>query len=244
MTKELVSIDQNEWETEVNLKVSTFQNFGARMGDVQLKFFQALTGKTAGNPAGSEEHDATEFPMPDYKGMLADMAGKALEMAADIMAPEEHARIKGRLAEIKNKDWRPEFEVGEADSKTFSVDLQALRVICPANSEWDATTEARLDGFLADWPLLRGRVLQAVGDFYADQHRKNLLFPDPILAPKPGSLQLVDDRIRIASIYLREDGLIGLSGECTWNEEHGLGVLLDDGRIIETGHADVAFEQR
>lgn len=38
--------------------------------------------------------------------------------------------------------------------------------------------------------------------------------------------------------------MMGLSGDCTWDDEHGIGVLLEDGRVIDTGHADVAFGKR
>lgn len=34
---------------------------------------------------------------------------------------------------------------------------------------------------------------------------------------------------------------IGLLFECTWEEEHGLGVLINNWKVEEVGHQDVAF---
>jgi hypothetical protein len=92
--------------------------------------------------------------------------------------------------------------------------------------------------------LLRQRVLQAVCELYEELHREDRLLPDPFLAPRPGSFQIVEDRICITTIQLREDGLIGLSGDCTGDDEHGIDGLPENGRVIEAGHADVAFGKR
>ncbi|WP_419675070.1 DUF6985 domain-containing protein [Photobacterium kishitanii] len=34
---------------------------------------------------------------------------------------------------------------------------------------------------------------------------------------------------------------VGLSFECPWEEEHGLGVLLINGKVEEVSYQDVAF---
>jgi hypothetical protein len=42
---------------------------------------------------------------------------------------------------------------------------------------------------------------------------------------------------------IARDGLtsIGFEFGCTWDEEHGLGVLTQNGRVLEVGAADTAF---
>jgi hypothetical protein len=35
---------------------------------------------------------------------------------------------------------------------------------------------------------------------------------------------------------------VGLELGCTWDEEHGAGVLLHKGRVVEVGQADTSFD--
>jgi hypothetical protein len=52
--------------------------------------------------------------------------------------------------------------------------------------------------------------------------------------------------VGIVSIYvhaIEEDRkpFLGIELGCTWEEEHGLGILLHGAKVLKIGHADTAF---
>ncbi|AZZ46650.1 hypothetical protein C1896_18045 [Pseudomonadaceae bacterium SI-3] len=59
------------------------------------------------------------------------------------------------------------------------------------------------------------------------------------------SIAQLKELITPAGIYIGElepaEEAIGLLFECTWEEEHGLGVLINNWNIKEVSHQDVAF---
>ena len=237
MTKEILSINKDDYDTEVNLKVPSFLNFGARMGALERESFEVLMGRQAGK-------DPNAPPPVDIKSMLSDMADREKKMLEQMPA-EFSGLLSGFFTEIENlkiDDTPPVYD--EKDFECFNHDLQALSVVCPEDSDWDKAAEAKVDQFLADWPEIRPRVLQALCDYYENWYPQIEHFNDPILMPAPGAPDLLEDRARITTIYLHEDGLIGLGGECTWEDEHALGVLLENGKVIDCGYASVAYEER
>lgn len=261
MTKEILSITKDRYETEVNLKVPSFLNFGARMAELEQQSLDALMESAAEAPAAGEGGNMAldcdwDAPIPDLGSIFADMARAQLEARKATLTPEEYAQASAQIAEIPNQPWNQVDEdelqaviddgddTDSDDEEDGDHDLQELRVVCPPKSGWVGADEAKFDRLLGEWPALRSQVLQALCDYYAELHRENELPEDPILLPKPGSPQIVEDRCHIDTIFLREDGLIGLSGNCTWDDEHGFGVLMEDGRVIDAGHASVAYEER
>jgi len=238
MTKEILSIKKSYGDTpaEANIKVPSFQNFGARLGAVERESFEMLMARQAGK-------DPTTPPM-DIKGMISEMAAKQKEAAKQL--PKEFSGLgdimSGLFSQLENleiEDTPPVYD--EKDFECYNYDLQELCVVLPADdSEWDSAAEAKLDQFLAEWPEIRPRVSQALYDYYVNWYPQLDRYNDPILHPAPGDPQLVEDRARITTIYLGKDDRIGLSGACTWDDEHGLGILLENGQVIDCGYADVA----
>ena len=260
MTKDIISINKDEWETEVNIKVPAFQNFGARMPQVEQEALDAILAE-GGGEANEEEVDEEEAKKFDAEldGMMADMLQQskaALEARMATLSPEERAQASAALAEMENFDWESDDEEEEdeedgnedQDCEEEEHDLQEFRVVCPAKSGWNDKVEAKLDAFLAGWPALRPRVLQSVCSYYQEFYRCNGFDKTPldaanlVIMPAPGAPDLIGDRMRVTTIHLRKDGLIGLTGDCTWDEEHGFGLLLKDGEIIDAGQCDVAYD--
>lgn len=239
MTKEILSIKKSYGDTpaEANIKIPAFQNFGARMGALERESFEASMARR------SEKAPDAESQMADVKTMLADLVSDQKE-AMKGLPPGLAGMMSGFLTELENLDIEiddtpPAYD--EKDFECYNYDLQALCVVLPADdSEWDSAAEAKLDQFLAEWPEIRPRVSQALYDYYVDWHPQLEGHDDPILMPDPGDPQLVEDRARITTIYLNKDGSIGLTGDCTWEDEHGLGVLIKDGKVIDCGYAEVA----
>jgi hypothetical protein len=112
--------------------------------------------------------------------------------------------------------------------------------------KWDKNTESVLERFFADWPGLRPAVLRGVFEYYKgiypelvdayDYHKGRQFF-----IPEPASPEAIQEIFYFQSIRLHKDGSVGLSGHCTWDEEHGFGVRLKDGKVTDAGAADIAY---
>jgi hypothetical protein len=51
----------------------------------------------------------------------------------------------------------------------------------------------------------------------------------------------IDDNLRLTEVVLdRKKSSIGLVFDCTWEQEHGFGVRIDDFRVAEVGDAATA----
>jgi len=65
------------------------------------------------------------------------------------------------------------------------------------------------------------------------------------LVPPVEDIAQLKELITPAGIYIGEleptEEAIGLLFECTWEEEHGLGVLINNWHIKEVSHQDVAY---
>ena len=77
-----------------------------------------------------------------------------------------------------------------------------------------------------------GASLPELGEESGEQH----------LLPVPTTAEAVADLCCIRSIYLHPEGVVGLGGSCTWDEEHGFGVLLKENDVLAVGGEDVAFD--
>jgi hypothetical protein len=70
------------------------------------------------------------------------------------------------------------------------------------------------------------------------------LEPDdlPPVASADGLLPLISIRfINVHQISKDGEPYVGFEFDCTWDEEHGLGVLMHGTRVVEVGGADTAF---
>src|SRR5262249_34822733 len=125
-------------------------------------------------------------------------------------------------------------------------DLQQLALSLPKGLRWNKNTQALVQQFFADWPMTRPVVLQATFKHYKENYRDSLtLFPDhkglKFILPEPTSPDTIADLFYVTSIYLHRDGSTSLSGNCTWDEEHGWGLMLKNAKVTAVGQADVAF---
>ncbi len=91
--------------------------------------------------------------------------------------------------------------------------------------------------------------LDAVMKFYHETilplWKANDYFGVPELAPTVQNSDELEKLLSFPSLFLHppRDGLssLGLSFECSWDVEHGVGVLLREGKIIQVGLAEVAM---
>ncbi|MBA4150884.1 MAG: hypothetical protein H0X66_22465 [Verrucomicrobia bacterium] len=252
--KEILSIKQDEEldMTDVHIRVPGFQNFGQRLGDLERQFSETI--KVRPEPDSDPELEAeieadVAETMEMLKGTMASMKGDLESMPE---GPQKEA-LKLMMQEFEKGDQEeeevendPEHGDGARNEDRFTYDLEKLRVGMQDEVTWDKVAEARLDDFLAKWPLIRPAVLQATFDHYKEIYPQIFeIFGDDddyqFLMPKPTTPEAVADLFIITAIYLRDDGCVGLGGHCTWDDEHGYGVLLKDNQVVTVGHESDAF---
>jgi hypothetical protein len=169
------------------------------------------------------------------------------QVIEQMMKDINEAEAEAAEEQIDEDDDEVEEDEEEDPEGNFEYDLQQITVSTSPGMKWDSAAEAVVDQFLANWPAVRTAVLEATADYYKALYSEMIDYMgnDPsveITLPKPDGPAVVADLFRITTLHLREDGGIGLSGHCTWDDEHGYGVLLKDGKIETVGHASEAFD--
>src|SRR5262249_12592284 len=71
-----------------------------------------------------------------------------------------------RRHDLQRKAWEAEFDDPPDKSITSRYKLEQLEVSVPEGTYWNNLLEARVDRFLADWPVIQPSVLKAVFEFY------------------------------------------------------------------------------
>lgn len=93
--------------------------------------------------------------------------------------------------------------------------------------------DAALQAVFADYPRLR----ECYGDFVDDQAMPEIAEPRALMRLiRPNGVHVMAHP---------KDGFtrVGFGFACTWDEEHGLGVLTHRGFVISTGGADESFSE-
>ena len=109
-----------------------------------------------------------------------------------------------------------------------------------------------VEGFLADHDRLRRALLEATFARYADLRPEYGAGEDsaddpyammPPVAESDGLAPMIRP-IRLHLHLRTREGTpyVGIEAQTLWDQEHGLGVLLREDRVVEFGAADVAYE--
>jgi len=235
-------------ETDVSLEAPEFENFGKRLDEMQRLADEA-------NPIDPEEVRASTAEM--MEGMRTKMEEVRKRHEAMPTGPkkamdsmmlgmlEQMAKTAANAHEESEQpdDEDEEGEVQESEEEKRNLHLLDLTL---RGIKWNKDSEKMLERFFADWPQLRSEVLRGVFEYYKgiypelvesyDYHKGRQFF-----IPEPTSPEAIQDIFYFQSITLQKDGSMGLSGHCTWDEEHGFGVRLQDGKVTEVGAADIAY---
>jgi hypothetical protein len=243
----VIKVDNECDTTEVTLQVPEFKNFGQRVGELERLSFEA--GEA--NPPDPAEIAASTAKL----NAIAQGSREKLEKKAEAMADGPQKQMLKSMLEMMDQltkslsEAQPDEEEPEADPEeddSFQYDLQRIRVLIPEGMKWDKTTRAVIEGFFAGWPEIRPAVLQATFKYYKKSYPEiaKFLRGSPgleIILPRPSSPEAVADLFFITSIYLHGNGAIGLGCHCTWDEEHGYGVLIKQNRVAAVGEESEAF---
>ncbi len=101
-----------------------------------------------------------------------------------------------------------------------------------------AVAQSVLQGIFAKYPEWRELFLDA--DFRDDDEEEEDLIPE---IERPEQLRTLIGLSIVHVLNVAKDGTAytGFEFGCTWDEEHGLGVMAHRGRVVEVGGADTSF---
>jgi hypothetical protein len=126
-----------------------------------------------------------------------------------------------------------------------------LTLIMPGRNEPTARQERAYLDLLGDHERICNRVVDAIFDIYrgnwgqwrspAEPGREEF-YADEILIPeltdRDGLKALI--ALQMLSVFDHR-GILGFCFGCTWDPEHGLGVLVREGKVIEVGENDITW---
>ena len=105
-----------------------------------------------------------------------------------------------------------------------------------------------LETMFSNWEEIRIWILDGVFDYYSKRFKElredSFCEPEDIETqlPEPTGWSAIENLFRIDHIYLWESPeKIGLYGRCSWDDEHGVGILLEELKVIDVGDSDIAY---
>ena len=105
--------------------------------------------------------------------------------------------------------------------------------------------------FLADPQRAAKQIIDAIFAYYKEHYRSWKKYfkgkEGKELLPEPTSPDVLRERLTFQSMLIYPPGegsiALGFGFDCSWEQEHGLGVRWRDGKVEEVGYADVAFTE-
>lgn len=138
--------------------------------------------------------------------------------------------------------------VGYKTIKFFGKDIEiALLVGGIEDGEFDEGQYVAYSSLMDNWEQIQHNILQLIFDYYK-QKRQELGYDVAFNKDYPliETVNQLAEHITLVGIsvpydFLREGRDIGVSFDCTWDEENGLGVRLINEKVDEVGYQDVAI---
>ena len=97
--------------------------------------------------------------------------------------------------------------------------------------------DAALDAILKEYPQWRKNY--DADEMEADEDEP---FHMPVVKKRYELKELVKPTdVRVLNVADAKCAYVGITLSCTWDEEHGVGVLMHKARVVAVGQADVAF---
>ena len=254
--KEIISAEKNsdfdDWEIE--MRVPGFDNFGKRLGDLEkrafeaeLAFDQTTEGKAEARKTVEALGNQIAQAVQDQRQLAEKISGYAVDDPL-CESVEGITKMLEGLPEIMAAEGAGLLEGAEFDPEddSFDRDHEVLEIALEEGIEWDAEAESRVNAFLASWPQIRSEVhREAFAHYQAifSQIEDNAQGAGGALTlPAPVSSGVVEDLFTITSLFLFADGRVGISGDCTWDEEHGFGAVIKDTRVLEFAQSDLLYQ--
>ncbi|HHT7227000.1 DUF2004 domain-containing protein [Bacillus thuringiensis] len=123
----------------------------------------------------------------------------------------------------------------------------ALMIDGDEDGQFSEKQYASYNSLIQNWEYLQQIILQSILDYYK-QKRYELGYDVSYNENYPliETIQQLFERIKLVGIYVPsarrfEGRYIGLTFDCTWDVENGLGIRLINERVTRIGYQDVAI---
>ena len=252
MRKELIKIEEDRSGDIAHHRLPDFKNFGEKLDEIE------------------NAHCNIVLNDPKMPGILANGLSNMVNLI-DNLAPQLDDKIEEfrkenpklakqlkenlfKMAEELSKDVDEIENMDDDDDEVIvkdqaKEDPEVFSVYIPDNKKWEKIYEDRLDEFLDLWPSVRQKALDAVfDDYYKKCYDDIWEFAggephDKLILPDPADSSVIENIIRFYSIHIHaEPGRFGLEGQCTWDDEHGIGILIEYDKVLSVGGASTSFE--
>jgi len=143
----------------------------------------------------------------------------------------------------------------KAPDNRYQLGEFELRLICRDGSEPSLGQENAFLHFLENRNAICNLVVQAIFDHYQgnwghwrgtaepgkeEEYADDLLIPE--LQSRDGLKRVIRlDALHVLDFPTNDLALIGFCFECTWDVEHGLGVLVRGGKVLEIGENEITW---
>ncbi len=154
--------------------------------------------------------------------------------------------IKGAMKELKEIGYRGWFKYITINFFGKATEI-ALMVKGDQDGKFDEEQYAAYNGLMQNWEQLQQSFLQPILDYYK-QKRHELGYDIEFNENYP-LIEAIDqllEKITLVGIIVSYAGCfegrdIGITFDCTWDSENGLGLRLVNEKVIEVGYQDVAI---
>ena len=143
-----------------------------------------------------------------------------------------------------NKDVVP----SNRNNQKYLADLSIIDVN-ESDENWNDSIESQLTTFISNWNLVIPNLKKSVFEHYKQNYDQNLelWFDEPeadfIVMPEPNNEEVVTDLFNVGAVHLTLGSeYVGISGNCTWEEEHGFGAIIHKDQVFEVASADIAYD--
>lgn len=250
--------------SEVEIRIPNFQNFGLGLAELERQAEEHEKKLEANMSPAKRKKKEAEWAKEEAEGdaflkelaeNMRSAASEAKKEVSKASPDDKDVRMASFLAEAMDQ-LAKSLEDGpdDPDSNDETVkkeesrpgDFELFTVMPSDGMKWDTKSEAKIDEFIKTWPTVRPQILKQAHAYYKKLYPElKEIFGDMtefnFFMPKPTKPEVLEDIFSINMIYLRDDGAIGISGSCTWDEEHGFGAVIKKGKVVAFGHADEGF---
>jgi hypothetical protein len=253
MASKVLSVSTDSYgETTVRYHVPKFANFGDLMDELEQQHLKERYPKPK---TGKKKVGEVKKLAEDIKNLSQQMESSLFDLIKEHLPKVDQSGLtKAQQAELEKLAGQVNAAGSFGDLMNSIEDDEEPDVVQASNSDeadvlefcleeplaWSPAMEKRVEAFLKSWPKLRPSVLKAVFAVYRDQYDGIWEFmgglpADKFILPDPTKPAVLEQLFRITDIQLDEDDALTLGASCTWDDEHGLCVRIEDGKVTGVG---------
>lgn len=155
---------------------------------------------------------------------------------------EENLKVNENLKILLKYDsaWfgKLDYDFGNIKSKTLDIQIDAYDI-----NESLERAKKILKDFFENWSIIKTEIIEKIYEYY-NEKRKQLGYDIELneFYPNVNDKFEITNMIEIIGITIPSDVYeCGIVCNCTWEEEHGLGIRLVNNKVVEIGEQGIAL---